>query len=83
MHGDTSIAAFGVDREFIHLLKIDVEGYELLVLRGAPRSLERTSAIALESRRISWNRSASRSTTCSPGCWTLGSRHSRLGRRAS
>ena len=36
----------GVQR--VDLLKIDVEGFELFVLRGAPRVLERTNAVYIE-----------------------------------
>jgi FkbM family methyltransferase len=40
----------------IDLLKIDTEGYELFVLRGAKKTLEKTSAVFLESYEKNFNR---------------------------
>ncbi len=45
---DTTLSRLGLDNEPIHLLKIDVEGYELEVIRGAAKSLKRTDMIVLE-----------------------------------
>ncbi len=45
---DETIEMFGVDNRPIHLIKIDVEGYEYAVLEGAVNALARASAVVLE-----------------------------------
>jgi FkbM family methyltransferase len=45
---DATLALLGFQDAPIHLLKIDVEGYELEVICGADRSLARADAIVLE-----------------------------------
>ncbi len=45
---DETLAIFALDAAPIHLIKIDVEGYEFAVLDGAPQALARAAAVMLE-----------------------------------
>ncbi len=54
--------ALAADSRVIHLLKIDVEGAEMMVLRGASHTLKRTEALMVEAGDLNTLRFGSRAS---------------------